>query len=61
MIDMMKSFIEQAVAREENINSDGSINWNYVDSDVYMEMYNNKVACSQKEYYETFDYLVSRR
>lgn len=57
----MKDFIEQAIAKKENINSDGSINWNYVDSDVYIEMYKNKIPCSQKEYYEVFDYLVSRR
>jgi len=33
--DMMQAF-NAAVTNPENIQSNGSVNWNYVDADVYM-------------------------
>ena len=32
----IKDLIVKATKNPENINDDGSINWNYVDADVYM-------------------------
>ena len=33
----MKSSFAKAVANPENINEDGSINWNFVDSDIWLD------------------------
>ena len=30
--------LKAAIVSEENINEDGSINWNFVDSDCFMEL-----------------------
>ena len=33
---MLEAEVREAVSKDENRNDDGSINWNYVDSDCYM-------------------------
>ena len=38
-VDLARAF-NKAVTTKENINNDGSINWNFVDADVYMAMCN---------------------
>jgi len=35
--EMMQSF-NRAVSLVENLQLDGSVNWNYIDADVYMDM-----------------------
>ena len=35
--EMMQSF-NKAVSLVENLQLDGSVNWNYIDADVYMDM-----------------------
>lgn len=37
IVEFDKAF-KAAIVSEENINEDGSINWNFVDSDVFMAM-----------------------
>ena len=44
---LAKAF-NRAVTTAENINSDGSINWNFVDADMYMELsvfYSGEYIC----------------
>jgi len=46
-----------AIEREENINEDGSINWNFVDADAYW-------TCSEffkdsEAFYEAFDEIAN--
>ncbi len=33
---LVETVVREAVSKEENRNEDGSINWNFVDSDCYM-------------------------
>lgn len=35
--DVIESF-NRAVEKQENLNADGSINWNFVDADMYAEL-----------------------
>ena len=35
-VEMIKSF-NKAVVNPENVNDDGSVNWNYVDADLFMQ------------------------
>ena len=35
---VVKAAVERAVALPENKNADGSINWNFVDSDCFMDI-----------------------
>lgn len=46
---MLESAMREAVVNPENINDDGSINWNFVDSDCYM-------ACG-KFFKDSVDYM----
>ena len=34
---VIETRVREAVARDENLNADGSINWDFVDADVFME------------------------
>ena len=34
---VIETRVREAVARDENRNEDGSVNWDFVDADVYME------------------------
>ena len=40
---LAKAF-NRAVTTAENINNDGSINWDFVDADVYMDLGQNYIA-----------------
>ena len=54
--DIIESF-NRAVEKQENLNADGSINWNFVDADMYMELsifYPGEYIC------ECFDALADR-
>ena len=55
-VDLARAF-NKAVTTEENINNDGSINWNFVDADVYMAMcnLNSSYAVEDTNHYEQFD------
>ena len=46
--EMMQSF-NKAVSLVENLQLDGSVNWNYIDADVYMDMSAKNIL--DKEWY----------
>lgn len=53
---LLESSMRCAIEREENINEDGSINWNFVDADAYW-------TCSEffkdsEAFYEAFDEIA---
>ena len=55
---LAKAF-NRAVTTAENINNDGSINWNFVDADCYMDLADiNSDLPANIDYVEQFDYLA---
>jgi hypothetical protein len=50
---MLETQMRLAVELEENLNADGSINWDFVDADVYMET--GKFFKDRATYDEYFD------
>ena len=54
--EMMQSF-NKAVSLVENLQLDGSVNWNYIDADVYMDMSAKKLL-DDKWYMVWFDKLA---
>ena len=50
---VVKAAVERAVVNPENINADGSINWNFVDSDCYIDI--NPTEQCTKLYYELWE------
>lgn len=51
---LVETEVREAVSKDENINADGSINWNYVDADCYMSGV-NKYFKDDVAYYETWN------
>jgi hypothetical protein len=60
MLDKFARSFNKAVSSSENINTDGSINWNFVDADVYMDMCVNgsDAGINDKEHYKKFNFLA---
>jgi len=54
--DIVSSF-KKAIAKEENVFSDGFINWNFVDIDIRTDMSEANVNIPE-DYDDMFDYLV---
>ena len=57
---LAKAF-NQAVTTAENINNDGSINWDYVDADIHMDLgieYIDSWSSSVSGYTDQFNYLA---
>lgn len=55
---LAKAF-NRAVTTAENINEDGSINWNFVDADCYMALADsNSDIPADIDYIEQFNYLA---
>lgn len=55
---LAKAF-NRAVTTAENINEDGSINWNFVDADCYMDLADSKSDLpADIDYIEQFNYLA---
>lgn len=54
MLDIFARSFNKAVTNSENINEDGSINWNFVDADVYMDI----KPINDKEHYKKFNFLA---
>ena len=55
----------KAVSNPENTQSNGSIDWNYVDSDVFMDMkpadqVKYATQADSTRHYNQFDYLVDQ-
>ena len=53
-LDIIESF-NNAVAKDENQTEDGTVNWNYVESDVFIE---NAVVYDYDYLCDCFDVLV---
>jgi hypothetical protein len=53
----LESVFATAVVNPENLNSDGSVNWNYVDADCFMDADGNSL--SMVDYMTRFDALVA--
>lgn len=53
MTDVIKNAVIAAIANPENRNEDGSVNWNFVDADLWMDgVITNE---NQTEAYEVFN------
>jgi len=50
---VLESKMRSAIDLDENKNEDGSINWNFVDADAYMDCKN--LFRSDADFYEAFD------
>jgi len=59
---MARAF-NKAVTLSENINVDGTINWNFVDADVYSDMAGSRGVMSNestKAHYDEFHFLADQ-
>jgi len=54
--DVIESF-ERAINSDENINADGSINWNFVDADMNMDL---SGSYASSYIYEAFEFLADQ-
>lgn len=52
---LVEAEVRKALALKENYNADGSVNWNFVDSDCYMSGV-NKFYKNDEAYYTAFDW-----
>ena len=56
----MKQSFNKAVSLSENLQLDGSVNWNYIDADVYMDMHpTGDGNDTNRDHYVMFDMLCS--
>ena len=53
---LLESEIRIALDKAENRNTDGTVNWDFVDSDCYMSGV-NKFFKDDEQYYKAFDFL----
>lgn len=53
----MQEAFDKAINNAENFNADGTVNWNFIDADVYMDT--NTYGMTQDEYIEQFDKLAN--
>ena len=51
--NVLESKMREAIDLDENKKEDGSINWNFVDADAYMDCKN--LFRSDADFYEAFD------
>lgn len=54
---LVEAAVREAADKAENKNADGTINWNFVDSDCYMEGL-SKWFANDEQYYETWEEIV---
>jgi hypothetical protein len=54
---LVEAQVREAVEKKENLNEDGTINWNFVDSDCYMSGVPNYYS-NDELYYETWEEIV---
>ena len=55
---LLESEFNQAVNKDENLNADGSINWNFVDADCYMAV--GKLFKDSTTFYEHWNDLADK-
>lgn len=53
---LIRSKVDEFAVVPENVNEDGSINWNFVDADCYMEI--NPTEGCRELYYELWNEAV---
>lgn len=53
---LLEAEFNQAVNNTENLNDDGSVNWNFVDADCYMAV--GKLYKDSASFYEDFNDLA---
>ena len=51
---VLESTMRSAIDKDENKKEDGSINWNFVDADAYMDCKN--LFRSDVDFYEAFNF-----
>ena len=56
---ILESTMRSAIELDENKNEDGSINWNFVDADVYMDMNQLHSSTPDSDHYAKFELLAS--
>ena len=54
---VLESHVREAADKPENKNADGTINWNFVDSDCFMTG-TPKLFANVEMYYEAFEEIV---
>lgn len=54
---LVEAQVREAVEKKENLNEDGTINWNFVDSDCYMSGV-SKYFANDEQYYEAWEEIV---
>jgi hypothetical protein len=55
---ILESTMRSAIELDENKNEDGSINWNFVDADAYMDVHN--LYRSNNDFYEAFNDIADK-
>jgi hypothetical protein len=55
---LLESYMRHAVTNTENLQKDGSVNWNFVDSDCYMDV--GHYFKDQKTYLESFNEIAEK-
>ena len=53
----MQEAFDKAINNAENFNEDGSVNWNFIGADVYMDA--NTYGMTQEQYLAEFDKLAN--
>lgn len=54
----MQEAFDKAINNADNFNADGSVNWNFIDADVYMDA-NGDHSMTQEQYLAEFDKLAN--
>lgn len=54
----IEATIKTAIDNPDNINHDGSINWNYVDADTYLEC--RSFCRNDADFYEMFNEIANK-
>lgn len=57
-IETVETYMREAIALEENLNDDGSINWDFVDADCFMRL--NPIGETTPLYLEAFDVIADK-
>ena len=55
---LLESYMRDAVTNTENLQKDGSVNWNFVDSDCYMDV--GHYFKDSETFYESFNEIAEK-
>ena len=53
----MQEALDKAINNAKNFNEDGTVNWNFIDADVYMDA--QHYGMTQEQYLAEFDKLAN--